>query len=281
MIIDGKKISEEILEKVRLEVLSIKENHNIVPGLAVIIVGDNPASKIYVNNKKKACSKVGMYSQEYSLPEDTSQESLLKLIDKLNNDKNIHGILTQLPLPKHIDENAVMESICPEKDVDCFHPSNVGKLLIGNAKVLPCTPAGIIEALEHEGINIASKHCVIIGRSNIVGKPVSLLLLQKNATVTICHSRTSNLKNICREADILVCAVGKANFISKDMIKDNAVVVDVGINRLPNGKICGDVDFNDVEPVASHITPVPGGVGPLTISMLIKNVLECFRCLNK
>lgn len=281
MIIDGKKISEEILEKVKLEVLSIKENHNIVPGLAVIIVGGDPASKIYVNNKKKACSKVGMYSQEYSLPENTSQENLLKLIDKLNSDKNIHGILTQLPLPKHIDEKAVIEAICPEKDVDCFHPSNVGRLLTGNADILPCTPAGIIEALEHEGIDISSKHCVVVGRSNIVGKPMALLLLQKNATVTICHSKTSNLKDICMRADILVCAVGRANFISKEMIKKNAVVVDVGINRLPNGKICGDVDFKNIETIASHITPVPGGVGPLTISMLIRNVLGCFKRLNK
>ncbi|MDR1627654.1 MAG: bifunctional methylenetetrahydrofolate dehydrogenase/methenyltetrahydrofolate cyclohydrolase FolD [Oscillospiraceae bacterium] len=276
VIIDGKKISEEILEKIKLKVLSIKKNRNIVPGLAVIMVGDDPASRIYVNNKKKACSKVGVYSREYFLPGGISEEDLLKLISELNRDQNIHGILVQLPLPSHINENAVIEAICPEKDVDCFHPFNMGKLLTGNANILPCTPAGIIAALEHEKIDISSKHCVVVGRSNIVGKPISLLLLQKNATVTICHSKTLNLEDVCRRADILICAVGKANFISKEMVKNNAVVIDVGINRLPNGKICGDVDFDNVKFIASYITPVPGGVGPLTVSMLINNVLECF-----
>ena len=273
MIIDGKKISDEILEKIRLEVLSIKENHNIVPGLAVIIVGDDPASKIYVNNKKKACSKVGMYSQEYSLPENTSQENLLKLIEKLNSDKNIHGILTQLPLPKHIDEKAVIEAICPEKDVDCFHPANVGKLLTGNADVLPCTPAGVMELLKYYKIDVCGKECVVVGRSNIVGKPMAMLLLHENATVTVCHSKTSDLPAVIRRADILVSAVGKPGFITADMIKPGAVVIDVGINRMPNGKLCGDVDFNEAEKIASFITPVPGGVGPMTIAMLMQNTL--------
>lgn len=275
-IIDGKKISEELRLSISEAAKNRKEGTR-APGLAVIIVGDNPASRIYVNNKKKACEICGFYSVEYALAEDAEEKELLELIDRLNNDDNIDGILCQLPLPSHIDENKVIDAICPEKDVDGFSPVNTGNLLSGKPCFAPCTPAGVVEMLRHEGIEIAGKHCVIVGRSNIVGKPAALLMLQENATVTICHSRTKNLAEEVKRADIVIAAIGKANFITADMIKEGAVVVDVGINRLESGKVTGDVDFEAVKEKASYITPVPGGVGPMTITMLMKNTLESYN----
>ncbi len=272
-IIDGKKISEELRLSIS-EAVKNAEAGKRAPGLAVIIVGDNPASRIYVNNKKKACEICGFNSFEYALDESTEEKELLELIEKLNKDENVDGILCQLPLPRHIDENKVIDAICPEKDVDGFSPVNTGNLLSGKPCFAPCTPAGVVEMLKHEGIAIEGKHCVIVGRSNIVGKPAALLMLQENATVTVCHSRTKNLAEEVRRADIVIAAIGKANFITADMIKEGAVVVDVGINRLENGKITGDVDFEAVKEIASYITPVPGGVGPMTITMLMKNTLE-------
>lgn len=271
-IIDGKAVSAAVKEQVAKETAVLKEK-GVTPGLAVVIVGDDPASKVYVNNKKKACEAVGFLSKEYALPEQTTQEELLELINKLNNDEEINGILCQLPLPKHLDEALVIESISPLKDVDAFHESNVGKIMIGNYHFLPCTPAGVMEMLKSENIKISGKECVVLGRSNIVGKPMAMLLLHENGTVTICHSRTKNLKEVCGRADILVAAVGIAKFVKADMVKKGAVVIDVGINRDENGKLCGDVDFNEVEPLAEYITPVPGGVGPMTIAMLMKNTL--------
>ena len=252
----------------------------IDPGLAVIIVGNDPASRVYVNNKKKACAEVGFLSEEYALPEDTTQGELLAIIEKLNNNPQINGILCQLPLPKHIDEKAIINSISPLKDVDAFHPSNVGKIMIGDYHFLPCTPAGVMELIHSAGIDVCGKKCVVIGRSNIVGKPMSMLLLHENGTVTICHSKTENLKEICSNADILVAAVGKPKFVKADMVKAGAVVLDVGVNRDENGKLCGDVDFAEVEPKASYITPVPGGVGPMTIAMLMKNTLMAAKIQN-
>lgn len=275
-IIDGKKISEELRLSISEAVKNRKEGTR-APGLAVIIVGDNPASRIYVNNKKKACEICGFYSVEYALAEDAEEKELLELIDRLNNDDNIDGILCQLPLPSHIDENKVIDAICPEKDVDGFSPVNTGNLLSGKPCFAPCTPAGVVEMIRHEGIEIAGKHCVIVGRSNIVGKPAALLMLQENATVTICHSRTKNLAEEVKRADIVIAAIGRANFITADMIKEGAVVVDVGINRLESGKVTGDVDFEAVKEKASYITPVPGGVGPMTITMLMKNTLESYN----
>ncbi len=275
-IIDGKKISEELRLSIAEAVKNRKEGTR-VPGLAVIIVGDNPASRIYVNNKKKACESCGFYSVEYALDENADEKELLELIEKLNNDDNIDGILCQLPLPKQIDENKVIDAICPEKDVDGFSPVNTGNLLSGKPCFAPCTPAGVVEMLKYEGIEIAGKHCVIVGRSNIVGKPAALLMLQENATVTICHSRTKNLAEEVKRADIVIAAIGKAGFITADMVKEGAVVVDVGINRLENGKVTGDVDFEAVAEKASYITPVPGGVGPMTITMLMKNTLESWN----
>ncbi len=275
-IIDGKKISEELRLSISEAVKNRKEGTR-APGLAVIIVGDNPASRIYVNNKKKACEACGFYSVEYALDENTEEKELLELIEKLNNDDNIDGILCQLPLPKQIDESKVIDAICPEKDVDGFSPVNTGNLLSGKPCFAPCTPAGVVEMLKYEGIDIAGKHCVIVGRSNIVGKPAALLMLQENATVTVCHSRTKNLAEEVSRADIVIAAIGKANFITADMIKEGAVVVDVGINRLENGKVTGDVDFEAVKEKASFITPVPGGVGPMTITMLMKNTLESYN----
>lgn len=272
IIIDGKAVSKTVKERVAKKVQEIKKE-GIFPGLAVIIVGDNPASRIYVNNKKKACNEVHIYSEEYALPSSTKQEELINLISELNNKKTIHGILVQLPLPKHIDEKAVIDAINPLKDVDAFNAINVGKIMLGKYDFLPCTPAGIIELLESQNIEIEGKHCVVVGRSNIVGKPMTMLLLHKNGTVTICHSKTKNLKEICKNADILIAAVGKAKFITADMIKPGAVVIDVGMNKDENNKLCGDVDFNQVEKVASYITPVPGGVGPMTISMLMHNTV--------
>ena len=278
-LIDGKVISAAVKNEVATEVAALKEK-GVTPGLAVIIVGEDPASKVYVANKEKACEQLGMASFKYALPENTTENELLQLINKLNNDSSVNGILCQLPLPRHLNEELIINSIIPEKDVDAFHPQNVGKIMIGNYDFLPCTPAGIMEMLKYENIEIEGKECVVIGRSNIVGKPMSMLLLHKNGTVTVCHSRTKNLKDVCRRADILVAAVGRANFVTADMVKPGAVVIDVGINRLENGKLCGDVNFAEVEPVASYITPVPGGVGPMTIATLMKNTLTAAKKQN-
>ena len=260
------------------EVAEVKEK-GISVCLAVIIVGDDPASKVYVANKKKACEALGIISREYALPENTSEEQLLGLIDELNNDREVNGILCQLPLPRRLNEQRIINAISPLKDVDAFHPQNVGHIMIGDYSFLPCTPAGIMEMLKSEGIEVSGKHCVVIGRSNIVGKPMAMLLLQANGTVTVCHSKTRGLKEICREADILVSAVGKAGFVTADMVKPGAVVIDVGMNR-ENGKLCGDVDFAAVEPIAAAITPVPGGVGPMTIAMLMCNTLTAAKQQN-
>ena len=278
-LIDGKIISSAVKERVKNEVAALKEK-GITTGLAVIIVGEDPASKVYVNNKKKACEALGIISEEYALPETTTQEELLSLIDTLNKKESINGILCQLPLPEHLDEGAVINAILPEKDVDAFHPVNVGKIMQGDYDFVPCTPAGIMEMLQYENIDITGKSCVVIGRSNIVGKPMSMLLLHKNGTVTICHSKTKNLREVCRNADILVAAVGRPNFVTNDMVKDGAVVIDVGINRV-DGKLVGDVNFNDVCEKASYITPVPGGVGPMTIAMLMQNTLTAAKKQNK
>ena len=278
-IIDGKAISANVKAQVKAEADKLKEQ-GIEIGLAVVIVGNNPASRVYVNNKKKACAEVGFNSYEYALPEETTQEELLDLVKKLNEDDKVNGILVQLPLPEHIDENAVINTIRPEKDVDAFHPENVGHIMIGDFNFLPCTPAGVMEMLAQSGIETEGKDCVFIGRSNIVGKPMAMLLLHKNATVTICHSRTKNLAEICRRADILVAAVGRAKFVTADMIKDGAVVIDVGMNRLESGKLCGDVDYDGCFEKAGYITPVPGGVGPMTIAMLMKNTLTSAKVKN-
>lgn len=278
-IIDGKKLSVEIRNDIKKQVLEIKEK-GINPSLAVIIVGDDSASKIYVRNKKKACEEVGIISHEFVLPEKTSEKELLELIYKLNKDADIHGILVQLPLPKHIDENIVIENIDVKKDVDAFHPVNVGKIMIGDYDFLPCTPAGVMQLIDSTGMDIKGKECVVVGRSNIVGKPQAMLLLHRHGTVTICHSRTENIAQVTRRADILVVAVGKANMITKDMIKDGAIVIDVGMNRDENDKLCGDVDFLGAKEVAGYITPVPGGVGPLTITMLLKNTLKASQMLS-
>ncbi|MBQ7726868.1 MAG: bifunctional methylenetetrahydrofolate dehydrogenase/methenyltetrahydrofolate cyclohydrolase FolD, partial [Clostridia bacterium] len=265
--IDGKQIAAEVKERVRLGVEDLNRQ-GISVGLAVILVGDDPASQIYVANKKKACAALGIVSEEYALPAETTQEELLDLIHTLNQKPDINGILCQLPLPSHLNEKEVINAISPQKDVDAFHPHNVGRIMIGDYDFVPCTPAGIMEMLAHENISVEGKQCVVIGRSNIVGKPMAMLLLHQNGTVTVCHSRTRNLAEICRTADILVAAVGKANFVTADMVKDGAVVIDVGMNRA-NGKLCGDVAFDEVEKKASAITPVPGGVGPMTIAMLM------------
>ena len=272
-IISGKVVSAQVREELKAQTQEMIEKHGIRPGLAVIIVGDDPASKVYVNNKEKGCAEVGYYSEVYRLPAETTQEELLALVHKLNNDQKIHGILCQLPLPKHLDENAVILAIDPEKDVDAFHPVNVGRIMIGDYKFLPCTPAGVMKLIESTGVDITGKECVVIGRSNIVGKPQAMLLLHKNATVTICHSRTKDLASVTRRADILVVAIGKADFVTGDMVKDGAIVIDVGMNRRADGKLTGDVDFASVEPKVSYITPVPGGVGPMTISMLLTNTM--------
>jgi len=276
---DGKLVSKQICTEVGIKVAMLKATGSEVC-LAVIIVGDDPASRVYVNNKRKRCESVGIKSLEFALSSDTTQEELLALIEKLNGDKAVNGILCQLPLPSHIDEKAVIEAISPEKDVDCFSNINVGKLWTGDAEFLPCTPAGIMEMLKAYGIDPASKNCVIVGRSNIVGKPLAALMLQSNATVTVCHSKTKNLSDICRSADILVAAIGKPEFIKADMVKDGAVVIDVGINRKENGKLCGDVDFENVSKKVSFITPVPGGCGPMTIAMLMKNTLKAYEIQN-
>ncbi len=279
-IFDGKAVREYNLDKIAEQVAVLKEK-GVLPTLAVIIVGSDPASRIYVNNKKAACERTGMRSLEYALPEETTTEELLELIDKLNADKEVNGILCQLPVPKHIDKNAVLERILPEKDVDCFHPENVGRLSIGNGELVPCTPMGMVKLLEYENIDPTGKHCVIIGRSDIVGKPMAMLMLARNATVSICHSKTVNLAEITKQADILVAAVGIAKFVKADMVKDGAIVLDVGMDRDENGKLCGDVDFDEVKEKASFITPVPGGVGPMTIAMLMRNTLTAADIQNR
>ena len=281
IIIDGKATARAVRENIKKDVEAFVKETGKTPGLAVVIVGENPASQVYVRNKHKACGDAGIYSAVYELAESTTQEELLSLVDELNADEKINGILVQLPLPKHLDEEEVLLRISPSKDVDAFRPENVGKIMIGNFSFLPCTPAGVMELLKHYGISPAGKHCVIIGRSNIVGKPQAMLMLKENATVTICHSRTQNLAEITKQADIIVAAVGKPNFVTADMVKDGAVVIDVGINRLEDGKLCGDVDFASVEPKVSYITPVPGGVGPMTITMLLKNTLTAAKEQNK
>lgn len=278
-IIDGKAISMDIKNEVKVKAEELKAK-GIEPCLAVVLVGEDPASQVYVRNKKKACEYCGIKSLNYELSEDTTEEELLSLIDELNANKECNGILVQLPLPKHIDENKVLLRIKPEKDVDGFHPYNVGLLSIGKADLKACTPAGCIELIKRSGVDITGKHCVVVGRSNIVGKPVGMLLLSENGTVTICHSKTKDIKAVCREADILVAAVGIPKFIKGDMVEDGVVVIDVGINRMDNGKLCGDVDFDEVEKKASYITPVPGGVGPMTIAMLMNNCIVACKKQN-
>ena len=273
IIIDGKEVAKEKREQIKSRVESLKSQGKTV-GLAVIIVGENPASRVYVNNKKKGCLEVGIESFEYALPENTTEQELKELVEKLNNDDKVNGILCQLPLPNHINEDAVINTISPEKDVDAFHPQNVGHIMIGDYTFLPCTPAGIMEMLKFYNISVKGKKCVVIGRSNIVGKPMAMLLLKENGTVEICHSRTENLKEETLSADILVAAVGKTKFVTEDMVKQGAVVIDVGMNRDENGKLCGDVDFMKVKEKASYITPVPGGVGPMTITMLLENTVR-------
>ena len=275
-IISGTQISKEVRAQLGEEVKRMTAA-GVRPGLAVVIVGNDPASKIYVRNKHKGCEELGILSEVYELPETTTQKELTDLIRHLNGREEIDGILVQLPLPEHIEEKEVIEAIDPEKDVDAFSVSNVGKIMVGEYSFVPCTPAGVMELLRRTGVKIAGKACVVIGRSNIVGKPMGLLLLEQNGTVTICHSRTENLAAIARSADILVSAVGKAKFVTADMVKDGAVVIDVGMNRDENGKLCGDVDFAAVEPKASFITPVPGGVGPMTITMLLKNTVSAAK----
>ncbi len=278
-LIDGKQISEQVKERVSADVLKLNEK-GISVGLAVIIVGDDPASRVYVNNKKKACARCNIESFEYALPKETTEKELLELIDKLNNDPKVNGILVQLPVPEHIDDHKVIAAISPLKDVDAFHAVNVGKIMIGDFDFLPCTPSGCMELIDSTGVEISGKNCVVIGRSNIVGKPMAMLLLHRNGTVTICHSKTQNLKEICKEADILVAAVGKAKFVTADMVKKGAVVIDVGMNRDENGKLCGDVDFDAVKDIAGYITPVPGGVGPMTIATLMQNTVTAAKIQN-
>lgn len=276
VLIDGKAISTQIKDELKEEVAQLKEQ-GICPCLAVIQVGNDPASSVYVNNKKKACAYIGIESLSYELEETISQQELLELIVKLNTDEKVNGILVQLPLPKHIDEDAVIQAITPKKDVDGFHPETVGHMCIGTTGFLPCTPAGIIQLLKRSNIEVEGKECVVIGRSNIVGKPMAILLLRENGTVTIAHSRTKDLATVTKRADILVAAVGKPKFIKKEHVKEGAVVIDVGIHRNEDNKLCGDVDFDDVIDVVSAITPVPGGVGPMTIAMLMNNCVETVR----
>ena len=278
-IIDGKAVSAQVKERIRQEAAELKKQ-GIEVGLAVVIVGEDPASKVYVRNKKKACEEVGFNSYEYALPEETTEQELLDLVNKLNADEKVNGILVQLPMPKHLDDKVIINNILPEKDVDAFHPVNVGKIMIGDYSFLPCTPAGVMELIASTGTEVAGKECVVIGRSNIVGKPQAMLLLHKNGTVTICHSKTKNLKEVASRADILVAAVGRAKMITKDYIKEGAVVIDVGMNRDENGKLCGDVDFEDCKDKAGYITPVPGGVGPMTIAMLMQNTLTAAKVKN-
>lgn len=276
VLIDGKKVSGEVRARIREEVAALK-SEGIVPGLAVIIVGEDPASKVYVRNKKRACEECGIYSEEYALPEATTEEELLALVARLNADAKISGILIQSPIPKHLNEDFIVSHIDPKKDVDAFLPVNVGHIMIGDYDFLPCTPAGVMELLHAYDIPVEGRECVVVGRSNIVGKPQAMMLLHENGTVTMCHSRTRNLAEVTRRADILVAAVGKAKFITADMVREGATVIDVGMNRDKNGKLCGDVDFEAVKEKAAYITPVPGGVGPMTITMLLKNTLKAAR----
>lgn len=280
MIINGKEIAEKIIIQSKAEATKIKKL-GIFPKLAVILVGEDPASKTYVNNKRKACEKAEIISEEYSLPAATSQEEIIELIEKLNADQTVSGILVQLPLPLHLNSKIICEKISSFKDVDAFTSVNVGKLVQGTATLLPCTPSGIIEIFKNEKIDLEGKNCVVLGRSDIVGKPIATLLLHQNATVTICHSKTKNLTEHCKQADIIISAVGKRNFVKSEMVKKGAIVIDVGINRDENGKLCGDVDFKNVEPICSYITPVPGGVGPLTVAMLVKNTVTAAKIQNE
>ena len=273
-ILDGKMVSQRVKDELREEVARLKKDKGLVPGLAVIIVGEDPASKIYVRNKKRACEEIGIHSEEYALPEETTQEELLELVERLNHKEDIHGILCQMPLPRHLDEKAVINAISPKKDVDAFHPVNVGKIMIGDYDFLPCTPAGVMELIKESGIDVCGKECVVVGRSNIVGKPMSMLLLHQHGTVTICHSRTKDLKEVCRRADILVAAVGVPELITGDMIKVGAVVIEVVMKRVEILKLAGVVNFAEASESASDITPVPGGVGPMTIAMLMKNTVR-------
>lgn len=271
-ILDGKAVSQRIKDELKGQIIELKAK-GVEPGLAVVIVGDDPASRVYVNSKKKACEQIGVYSEEYALSAETTEQELLALIDRLNHEKKIDGILVQLPLPKHINEERIINAISPNKDVDAFHPVNVGKIMIGNYDFLPCTPAGVMELIKESGIDVAGKECVVVGRSNIVGKPQAMLLLHQHGTVTICHSKTKNLAEVCARADILVAAVGRPEMITGDMIKPGAVVIDVGMNRMADNRLLGDVNFEQAEKVAAAITPVPGGVGPMTIAMLMRNTV--------
>lgn len=276
-IIDGKQTAADIRREIAAEVETIKEKTGRAPGLAVILVGDDPASQVYVRNKAKDCEETGIYSVVERLPSETTEEELIALVKKLNGDELIDGIIVQLPLPKHLNSEVIINNIAVDKDVDAFHPYNVGKIMIGDYNMLPCTPAGVMELLERCGVEVSGKNCVVVGRSNIVGKPQAMLLLHKNGTVTVCHSRTKDLAEVTRKADILVVAVGKAKMITGDMIKEGAVVIDVGMNRDADGKLCGDCDFDSCEKKASFITPVPGGVGPMTRVMLLKNTLSAAK----
>jgi methylenetetrahydrofolate dehydrogenase (NADP+)/methenyltetrahydrofolate cyclohydrolase len=278
-IIDGKKVSATVKEQIEAEVKELQSKTNKVPGLATVLVGEDPASSVYVRNKNKTCQKLGFKSFEHHLPENTGESELLALVKSLNDNEDVHGILVQLPLPDQIDSEKILEAIDPAKDVDGFHPINVGRMMVGNATLTPCTPTGIIELLDHYQVGIEGKHAVVVGRSNIVGKPVSILLLHRNATVTICHSRTRDLPAMVKTADIIIAAVGRPRFVTADMVKEGAVVIDVGINRV-DGKLVGDVDFENVEPIAALITPVPGGVGPMTIALLMQNTLKAFKAAN-
>ena len=275
-ILSGKAVSARVKEDIKVQAEKLTKA-GTRPGLAAVIVGNDSASKVYVANKEKACAELGFYSEKHALPEETTEAELLSLIERLNNDDKIHGILVQLPLPKHLDDKTIINNILPSKDVDAFHPTNVGRIMIGDFDFVPCTPAGIMELIHESGVEVSGKECVVIGRSNIVGKPMAMLLLHEHGTVTVCHSRTKDLKAQTRRADILVAAVGIPKFVTGDMVKDGAVVIDVGMDRDENGKLCGDVDFDSVEPVAGAITPVPGGVGPMTIAMLMKNTLTAAR----
>lgn len=275
-IIDGKAVAARIRAEVKEEAVQLTKA-GVLPCLAVVLVGNDPASRVYVNNKKKACEEAGIRSLEYTLPEETTQEELLSLIDRLNGAHDVDGILVQLPLPKHINERVVIEWIAPEKDVDCFHPYNAGRLFCGDPVFEPCTPSGVMELIKESGISVAGKRCVVVGRSNIVGKPMAMLLLAANGTVTVAHSKTENLEAICREADVLVAAIGKAKFFGAGYVKEGAVVIDVGMNRDENGKLCGDVDFDAVEPICGAITKVPGGVGPMTITILLRNTIAAAK----
>lgn len=275
-ILSGKTVSARVKQELKIEVENLTKA-GTKPGLAVVIVGDDSASKVYVANKEKACAELGIYSEKYALSADTTEDELLNLIKKLNADDKIHGILVQLPLPEHLDDKTIINNILPSKDVDAFHPTNVGRIMIGDFDFVPCTPAGIMELIHESGVEVGGKECVVIGRSNIVGKPMSMLLLHENGTVTVCHSKTADLKAQTRRADILVAAVGIPKFVKADMVKPGAVVIDVGMDRDENGKLCGDVDFDEVEKVASAITPVPGGVGPMTIAMLMRNTITAAK----